>query len=67
MAHEMMQSEHGKNFIKEFMEKWWTIGVQWQKVSKNQISNSIKDEDITEVYKNLRNAHSIEDMLGKNE
>ncbi len=67
IANEMMNSEHGKNFIKEFLQKWWNMNVEWHQNLLLKNENSIKDEDIINMYKNLKNAHSIEDILWKNE
>ena len=68
MANDLINSEQWKDFIKEFLEKWWSIWAQvipTNHVSKN--ADSIKDEDITQLYKNLKEARSIEDILGNNE
>lgn len=67
IANEMMNSEHGKNFIKEFLQKWWNMNIEWQQNLLLKNENSIKDEDIINMYKNLKNAHSIEDILWMNE
>ena len=64
MANEMMWSDYGKKFLKEFLEKWGTIGAQ---MLGEKSAPSIKDEDITEMYKNLKNAHSVEDIMWMNE
>ncbi len=65
----MMASDQGKQFLKDFIEKGGTLSVpmtpKW--AIQNTNIHSIKDEDITEMYKNLKNAHSIEDIMGANE
>jgi hypothetical protein len=65
MTNELMSSEHGKEFIKEFLEKWWKIWAQIpHQATMQNMNNSIKDEDITALYKNLKNAHTVEDIMG---
>lgn len=64
MAWELMNHEHGQKFIQDFLAKGWTVGAQMMSRDGTQM---IKDEDITKLYKDLKNINTVEDILGKND
>lgn len=60
-----MNSEQWQTLLKELIDKWWTLGADFESGKKSE--HTIKDEDITTVYKNLKNAHTVEDILSGEE
>ncbi len=64
MASELMSNEHGQKFMDDYLKKWGNISAH---MSPTDGVQKIKDEDITQLYKDLKDAHTVEDILGKNE
>jgi hypothetical protein len=57
MAHEMLKTENGKMAFNAMMQKW-TISS-----TKDEKTNTIQDEDIKIIEKNISEARSVEDLL----
>ena len=64
MASELMTNEHGQKFMDEYLKKGGNISAH---MSPSENTQKIKDEDITKLYKDLKDANTVEDILGKNE
>ena len=63
MASQMLTSEHGRKFFDEFIKNGGTLDTTMlNNADKN--TKWIKAEDIAKVDEDLKNAKTIEDLMG---
>jgi hypothetical protein len=65
LASQLLQNEHGRKFFEDFIKQGWTIGAEVQNKKDQTQTSHIKDEDIVRVHNDIKNAKSVEDIMGK--
>jgi uncharacterized protein YchJ len=67
MAAQMLQNEHGRKFFEDFIKQWGAITADLHQNPRVNVSDTIKDEDIVKVHKDLQKARTIEDLMKDDE
>ena len=65
MASQLLQNEDGRKYLEDFLKNGGTIGATMNNAKSTWVDNpnAIKDEDIIQIYNDLKNAKSIEDLM----
>jgi hypothetical protein len=67
MAHEMLQNEHGRKFFTDFIKQGGSLTADLQSSKDIIIKDTIKDEDIVKIHKDLQKARTMEDLMKDDE
>jgi hypothetical protein len=63
MAHEMLQNEHGRKFFHDFIKQGGSLTADLQSSKEVMGKDTIKDEDIVKIHKDLQKARTMEDLM----
>lgn len=65
IAAQMLENENGRKYFEEFLKQWGVIGATMKNKKNGEVKTiGIKDEDIMKIHDELKNAKSVEDIMG---